>query len=66
MTSVSVSVVNVMPFVDEPLLQRDVILDDAVVSNDDSAFAVAVRMGVFFGRPAVSGPTRMARFRTAR
>ena len=42
------------------LLQVEVVLDDAVVDDDDLAGAVAVRMGVFFGRPAVRRPARVA------
>ena len=42
------------------LLQLEVVLDDAVVDDDDAAGAVAVRMGVLLGRPAVRGPARVA------
>ena len=42
------------------LLQIEVVLDDAVVDDDDLAGAVAVRMGVLFGRPAVRRPARVA------
>jgi hypothetical protein len=45
---------------DELLLQRKVVLDDAVVDDDDLAGAVAVRMRVFFGGAAVSGPASVA------
>src|SRR5260370_42244147 len=34
--------------------------DDAVVHDDDLSGAVAVRMGVFLGRAAMGGPTRVA------
>ena len=60
MTSVSVSVMNLWPSFCKLLLQREVVLDDAVVDDDDIAFAIAVRMGVLFGRPAVRCPTRVA------
>ena len=42
------------------LLQIEVVLDDAVVDDDDLAGAVAVRMGVLLGRPAVRRPARVA------
>ena len=44
----------------ELLLEIEVVLDDAVVNHDDLAGAVAVRMRVLLGRPAVRGPTRVA------
>ena len=42
------------------LLQIEVVLDDAVVDDDDPAGAVAVRMRVLLGRPAVRRPARVA------
>ena len=42
------------------LLQLEVVLDDAVVHDDDAAGAVAVRMRVFLGGAAVRGPARVA------
>ena len=42
------------------LLQLEIVLDDAVVDDDDAAGAVAVRVRVLFGRPAVRGPARVA------
>ena len=44
----------------ELLLQIEVVLDDAVVDDDDLAGAVAVRMGVLLGRPSVRRPARVA------
>src|SRR5216684_502719 len=44
----------------ELLLQIQVVLDDAVVDDDDLARAVAVRVGVFLGWPAVRRPARVA------
>src|SRR5580765_4176470 len=41
-------------------LQRQVVLDDAVVDDDDAARAVAMRMRVLFGRPTVRRPSRVA------
>jgi hypothetical protein len=35
------------------LLQIEVVLDDAVVDDDDAARAIAMRVSVLFGRPAV-------------
>ena len=42
------------------LLQIEIVLDDAVVHDDDLAGAVAVRMGVLLGRAAVRRPARVA------
>ena len=42
------------------VLQIEVVLDDAVVDDDDLAGAIAVGMGVLFGRPAVRRPARVA------
>ena len=44
----------------ELVLQLEIVLDDAVVHDDDAAGAVAVRVRVLFGRPAVGGPARVA------
>jgi hypothetical protein len=41
----------------ELLLERQIVLDDAVVDDDDLALAVAVRVGVLFGGTAMGGPT---------
>ena len=45
---------------DELALDLEVVLDDAVVDDDDAAGAVAMRVRVLFGRPAVRGPARVA------
>ena len=58
--SVSVSVWNLWPSAIELVLQLEVVLDDAVVDDDDAAGAVAVRVRVLLGRPAVRGPARVA------
>ena len=42
------------------VLQLEVVLDDAVVDDDDAAGAVAVRMRVLLGRPSVGRPARVA------
>jgi hypothetical protein len=42
------------------VFQVEIIFDDAVVHDDDFAGAVAVRVGVFFGRAPVGGLTRVA------
>ena len=42
------------------VLQVEVVLDDAVVDDDDLAGAVAVRVRVLLGRPAVRRPARVA------
>ncbi len=49
-----------MAALSELLLEREIVLDDAVVDHDDLAGAVAVRMGVLFGGTSVSGPARVA------
>src|SRR6185295_9056503 len=41
-------------------LERQVVLDDAGVDDDDPARAVLVRMGVLFAGPAVGRPARVA------
>ena len=41
-------------------LEIEVVLDDAVVHDDDPARAVAVRVRVLLGRPAVRRPARVA------
>ena len=56
----SVSVTNVWPCRCSSLLQIEVVLDDAVVDDDDLAGAVAVRVRVLLGRPAVRRPARVA------
>ena len=47
-------------FSNQLLLQLEIVLDDAVVDDDDLAGAVAMRMGVLLGRPPVRGPARVA------
>ena len=49
-----------VPFLLELLLQVEVVLDDAVVHDDDAAGAVAMRVGVLLGRAAVRRPARVA------
>ena len=51
---------ELVPFLLELLLQLEIVLDDAVVDDDDAAGAVAMRMGVLLGRPAVRRPARVA------
>ena len=46
-----------MTLFDELFLQAEVILDDAVVHDDDLAGAVAMGMGVFLGGAAVGSPS---------
>ncbi len=48
-----------VPFLLELMLQREVILDDPVVDDDDPPGAVAMRMGVLFGGAPVRGPARV-------
>ena len=49
-----------VPLALQLLLQIEIVLDDAVVDDDDLAGAVAVRMRVLLGRPAVRRPARVA------
>ncbi len=51
---------ELVPFLLQLLLQVQVVLDDAVVHDHDPAGAVAMRMGILFGRPAVRRPARVA------
>ncbi len=44
----------------ELALQLKIVLNNAVVHDDDAARAVAVRVGVFFGGAAVGGPAGVA------
>ena len=47
-------------FLDELLLQADVVLHDAVVDDDDLSGAVTMRMRVLLGRTSVRGPAGVA------
>ncbi len=49
-----------VPLFRQLLLQLHVVFNDAVVNNHNRAVAVAVRMGVFFGRRSVRGPAGVA------
>ena len=51
---------ELVAFGDEGVFEGEVIFDDAVVDDDESAGAVAVGMGVFFGGAAVGGPAGVA------
>ena len=51
---------ELVAFGDQLALDLEVVLDDAVVHDDDAAGAVAMRMRVLFRRPAVRGPARVA------
>ena len=51
---------ELVAFVDQLLLQADVVLDDAVVDDDDLAGAVAMRMSVLFRGTSVRGPASVA------
>ena len=44
----------------QPVFELEVVLDDAVVNDDDAARAVAVRVRVLLGRPPVRRPARVA------
>ena len=60
MISVSVSVTNLWPLAMRLVLEGEVVLDDAVVDDDEGAGAVAVGVGVLFGGAAVGGPAGVA------
>ena len=45
---------------DELALDLEIVFDDAVVDDDDAPGTVAMRMRVFLGGTAVSGPARVA------
>ena len=45
---------------DEGLLELEIVLDDAVVDDDEGAGAVAVGVGILFRGPAVGGPAGVA------
>ena len=47
---------ELVAFGDEGVLEGEVVFDDAVVNDDESAAAIAVGVGVFFGGAAVRGP----------
>src|SRR5712692_5259378 len=47
---------ELVSFGDQLLLEREIVLDNAVVHDHDSAAAVAMGMGVLFGGAAVGGP----------
>ena len=49
-----------MIFLPQVVLQLEIVFDDAVMNDDHSASAIAMRVGVFFGRTTVCGPTRVA------
>jgi len=49
-----------VPFALQLVLQLEVVLDDAVVDDDDLAGAIAVRVGVLLRRPAVRRPAGVA------
>src|SRR5262249_26236927 len=51
---------ELVPSLSQLLLQLKIVLNDAVMNNDDLAGAVAVRMCIFFGRAAVCCPARVA------
>ena len=51
---------ELVAFFDQLFLQAEIVLDDAVVHDDDLSRAVAMRMSVFFGGTSVRGPTSVA------
>ena len=51
---------ELVAFFDELFLQAHVVLNDAVVNDDDLAGAVAMGMRVFFGGTSVGGPASVS------
>ncbi len=51
---------ELVAFVDQLLLQADVVLDDAVVHHDNLAGAVAMGMSILFRGTSVRGPAGVA------
>src|ERR1039458_613322 len=51
---------ELVAFFDQLFLQAEIVLDDAVMYDDDLARAVAMRMGVFFRGTSVGGPAGVA------
>ena len=51
---------ELMIFLPQVVLQLEIVFDDAVMNDDHAASAIAMRVGIFFGRTAVRGPTRVA------
>src|ERR1700730_19102271 len=51
---------ELMAFALEPLFQLEIILDNAVVDDNNLTGAIAVRVGVFLGGAAVGGPAGVA------
>ena len=49
-----------VPVGDQPLLERHVVLDDAVEHDGEAVVAARERVRVGLGRPAVGGPARVA------
>ncbi len=56
---------ELMPLLDEALLQLGVVLDDAVVNDGDRPRAIGMRVGVVGVGLAVGGPARMSDAHTA-
>jgi hypothetical protein len=56
---------ELVSFLDKLALQLEVILNDSVVSHDDAALAVAVRVSIFFSGTSVGCPSRMAKTKLA-
>ena len=57
---------ELVTFFQELALERKVVLNDAVVRDNDTSFAIPMRMSILFGRPAVSRPARMTQAKLSR
>src|SRR5947207_645517 len=51
---------ELVTFTDELLLEREIVLNNAVVHHDDLPCAIAMGMRIFFGGAAVRGPARVS------
>src|SRR6185437_16628116 len=50
---------ELVAFREELIFQLDVVLNNSIVHDHNLAGAIAVRVGVFFGRAPMRGPTRV-------
>src|SRR4029077_8098072 len=51
---------KLVTFLLQLFLELEIVFDNSVVDDDDLAGAIAMRVGVFLGRPAMGGPARVA------
>ena len=51
---------ELVAFLNQLFLERDIVLDDAVMHHDNFSRAIAMRVGIFFRGSSVSGPAGVA------